>query len=326
MKLIDLVKQHKNRMVMPLMGFPGIQLTETNIKQNLFDGELHFKTIQSLANRFQPDVVFSMMDMTVEASALGLQVQHPLNEAPSVIAHPVKELSDLAQFEDIDFLAGKKLQAFLDTIRFMSKHLDRLSGAYVIGPLSLAGLMIGVTDLALATVDQPALVTNAVELSTKLIQLYAQELTKAGADMICVLEPTAVLLSPRSYRKYCGQAIQTLIAGLDCSSILHVCGDSKHLLKELSQSGAQGLSLDSLVDFRTAIQIIPEDVVYIGNIDPVRIMVNGTTETVTEATHNLLLEMKPYPNAILSTGCDLPPETPLENINALMKTARNFEY
>ncbi len=325
MTLIDLVKQHKHRLVMPLMGFPGIQLTETNIKQNLFDGELHFKTIQSLANRFQPDVVFSMMDMTVEASALGLQVEHPLNEAPSVISHPVHKVSDLAQFKDIDFLADKKLQAFLDTIRFMSKRLDTFSGAYVIGPISLAGLMIGMTNLALATVDQPELVKQTVELSTRLIQTYAHELVNAGADMICVLEPTAVLLSPRAYRKYCSQPIQTLFASLDCPSILHVCGDSKHLLKELSQSGAQGLSLDSLVDFRTAIQTIPEDVVYIGNIDPVRIMINGTPETVSEATQKLLLEIQPYQNAILSTGCDLPPETPLENINALMQTARSFE-
>ena len=60
----------------------------------------------------------------------------------------------------------------------------------------------------------------------------------------------------------------------------------------------------------------------IGNIDPVRVMVNGSPEDVKVAVRELCTDMQPYPNFILSTGCDLPLETPLENITAFMEAGR----
>jgi uroporphyrinogen decarboxylase len=37
---------------------------------------------------------------------------------------------------------------------------------------------------------------------------------------------------------------------------------------------------------------------------------------------DLLGKMSPYPNFVLSTGCDLPQETPLANIRAFVEAGR----
>jgi uroporphyrinogen-III decarboxylase len=87
-------------------------------------------------------------------------------------------------------------------------------------------------------------------------------------------------------------------------------------------TGAEGLSLDSVVDFPAVAASLPPEVVLIGNVDPVGVMRDGTPAAVRAAVTSLCDSMRRYPNYILSTGCDLPPDTPFENIAAFMETGR----
>ena len=70
---------------------------------------------------------------------------------------------------------------------------------------------------------------------------------------------------------------------------------------------------------------LPEEVVLIGNINPTKTMALGNTEEVRKEVHELLQVMRRYPNFILSTGCDLPQDTPIENIKVFMETGRGYE-
>ena len=66
-------------------------------------------------------------------------------------------------------------------------------------------------------------------------------------------------------------------------------------------------------------------VVVIGNINPSATILHGKPDQVKEEVNELLDEMESYPNFILSTGCDLPQETPYENIKAFMDAGRNYK-
>ena len=83
-----------------------------------------------------------------------------------------------------------------------------------------------------------------------------------------------------------------------------------------------GLSLDSVMNFKKLKKIIPKEIVLIGNLDPVKIFLQSTPDEVVEATRSLKDNMKDTDNFILSSGCDIPLNTPLENIEAFMKAAR----
>ena len=90
------------RPIVPLMGYPGLQLTKTTMKQNQFNHIVQFQSLSRLYDRFQPDAMFFMMDLSVEASALGLAVRFPLEETPSVEHHPVNTREDLDKFSKIE--------------------------------------------------------------------------------------------------------------------------------------------------------------------------------------------------------------------------------
>jgi uroporphyrinogen decarboxylase len=61
-----------------------------------------------------------------------------------------------------------------------------------------------------------------------------------------------------------------------------------------------------------------------GNIDPVSVFKDGTPETMRQTVNELLDAMRPYPNFVLSSGCDTPPHTPVENINSFFEALNDY--
>ena len=83
---------------------------------------------------------------------------------------------------------------YIETMRLMAHYIDGLNGAYVIGPFSLAGLLMGATEAAIATVTEPELLHEVLRFCSGVISRYARELERAGADMLAILEPSASFL------------------------------------------------------------------------------------------------------------------------------------
>ena len=67
------------------------------------------------------------------------------------------------------------------------------------------------------------------------------------------------------------------------------------------------------------IKEVPPTALAMGNLDPVSLFKDGTPEQMHKATHDLLEKMRQYPNFVLSSGCDTPPHTPIENVNEFFK-------
>ena len=321
-RLIDVVKAHDGVMAVPLMGFPGIQLSDTSLRENTFNWVSQFSSLLALQTRFQPDGLFFFMDLSVEANALGLQVRFPRDESPSVEEHPIKSAADLDELTKGDITADGRAMVYIQTMRLMKRHLNTVCGGYVVGPFSLAGLLMGASEAAMATVMAPDDLYAVLRYCTEVIKKYVAALDAAGADTIAILEPTGGLLSPRDYIKFSGQYVAEIIAEMKALPILHICGQTTKLLPVMCETGAQGLSLDSMVNFPEVAKTVPSDVVLIGNLDPVAVMKQETPNGVYKAGVELIEAMKPYPNFIYSTGCDLPPDVPLANLDAFFAAAR----
>jgi uroporphyrinogen decarboxylase len=325
--------QDHRRLVAPLVGFPGCDLTSYSIKIAQQNHGIHYTCIRSLVEILQPDVAFMMMDLSVEANALGLPVRFPLHESSSVERHPIDKLDELDDLRRISVLQDARIQSYIKTVEMMSIGLgdNLLKGAYVIGPFTLAGLLESAERAAMDAILDPKRLEILCEFTTEIIQEYARAMINAGADLICILEPTAVILGPEQFRKFSGYYVHHIIESFKYSNvetIYHICGNTMHLVQEMADTGVVALSLDSAetgVDLAKAARMVSDETVIIGNISPTRVMKDGSVEKVTAATRSLLEQMRPYPNFILSTGCDLPPGTPLDNLKAFMRIGRDFK-
>jgi uroporphyrinogen decarboxylase len=90
------------------------------------------------------------------------------------------------------------------------------------------------------------------------------------------------------------------------------------------KTGCAGISIDSMVNMEDTIKRLPDDILLIGNIDPVNSVAFATKEELIKAVNSLLKTMEQRSNFVLSTGCDLPPETSLENLTMFIDLAKDY--
>jgi len=322
--LLNRIQTAPRRLAAPLAGFPACQLTSTNLRENYFDSQQHVRSILALAEKVRPDIIFPMMNLSIEAGALGMPVNYPENESPTVTAHRVDEDCDLAPFREIDIFGDPHVRNHLAVVKALSEQSEVPVCAYTAGPYTLAGLLMSAMEISMATLEDPERVHEVLDLCIGVIVRYAKALAEAGADAVCMLDPTAMMLSPSGYDEFAGGPVKEAVKALRVPVILHVCGDTTHLIENMAATGVQALSLDYAVNFAQVAGRVPDDVVLMGNIDPVNVMRSGTPESVASATKALLDSVPNFKNFLPSNGCDLPPDTPVENIVAFNDTIKNW--
>ena len=319
------------RLLAPLIGLPGVRLAGTTVKLAQQNSSVHAAVLSAIIETFAPDFIFPLMELAVEANALGRRTSVPLNEPPTVLPDGF-ELSELSALESVDVRADARALAYCETIR-RTVELSPPSvtvGGYVTGPYTLAALIMGAEEAAIATKLRTGELQLLLRLARRTIDAYLRMLTDAGARAICILEPTAVMLGPAEFQACSADHVSVLRAACDragATSILHVCGNAMHLIDRMVETGVDGLSLDSAeagVKLGQVLRRIPDTTVILGNISPTSTMLFGTPEQVSREVTDLGRLLQDFPNFILATGCDLPLETPLENIRAFMQAGRHL--
>ncbi len=327
--MIALARHERRRLVAPLIGFPGLSITGCTIKLAQQNYGEHFRVMRAIAETVKPDMVFPLMDLAVEANALGRYTVFPKAESATVMKDTFS-VGDLAASEQINISFDTRLLGYVETVKLMSIGLPRtiLKGAYVTGPYSLAALIMGADEAAMATILQPDALEAVCHFATEKIQHYVQLLIAAGAQVICILEPSAVMLGPDAFWRFSAAYVRHLVNSCrytGVGTIYHTCGNTMHLVGRMAESGVDAVSLDSPaagVDLPAVAESLAPEVIMVGNVNPTGTLLSGRPVDVEAETTDLLRRMDAYPNFVLSTGCDLPQETPLENIHAFMRAGR----
>lgn len=329
---VKLAAENNRRLVAPLIGFPGLNLTECTIKLAQQNYGEHFKVLKAIAKTFKPDAIFPLMDLSVEANALGRFTLFPKEESATVVKDTFK-LEDIAPPGHVNIAFDSRLIGYVETLKLMNIGLDSsiLKGAYVTGPYTLAALLMGADEAAMASVIKTEELLEICQFTTARIQEYIRLLISAGAQVICILEPSAVMLGPEQFEQFSAQYVKYLCNSFkytNAAFIYHICGNTMHLVEKMAESGVDALSLDSPeagVDLPEVARCLSDEVIIIGNISPIGNLLKGSPADVEKDVQSLLNKMEPYENFILSSGCDLPQETPVENILAFMNAARNYK-
>ena len=106
--------------------------------------------------------------------------------------------------------------------------------------------------------------------------------------------------------------------------IYHNCGNNTPMMiKSISSIGAMAYHFGNSIDLKVMLKAFDNDVAVMGNIDPAGVLKMGNPQEVYEKTRALILECKDYENFIVSSGCDIPPQTPWENIDAFFKAVKD---
>lgn len=306
------------------LGTAGAKLTGSTVRENLTDARTQFETLERSVYHFRPDGIGILADLSIEAEACGCEISFPEFGLPYVVTHPVKNNGDTLNLRLPDPGRDGRMPVVIETLRMLSRRFGLPIGGGGIGPYTLAGELAGAQELALGTITRPRFAHSLMEYTTGVVIDYNRAQLEAGADTVVIAEPAGSILSPRAFEEFSGGYLARIVDALPAPVTLHVCGDVGHLVEELVEAGPDGLSFDAPVDLTLVAEAVPPSIVMSGNLDPVDVVLGLKPPEIREATIELLDSMRPFPNFVLSTGCDIAPETPLENIECIVETVRGY--
>lgn len=319
--------QEKTRIAIPIMTHPGIELIGKKVIDAVKNGQVHSDAICALNEAFPAAAVTAIMDLTVEAEAFGANVVFSENEIPNVVGRLVSDFDSVNALE-VPSLDQGRVREYLKANRLTAERIkDKPIFGGCIGPFSLAGRLFDLSELMMAIYIEPETATLLLEKCTRFITSYILAMKETGVQGVILAEPAAGLISNDDCKIYSTEYVKRIVDTVQddtFSVILHNCGNTGHCTEAMLMSGAFALHFGNKADMVEALETCPADKPVLGNIDPVGVMQMASPDQVREATKKLLEATANYPNFILSTGCDVPPHTPIENIKAFYGALEDF--
>ena len=318
---------NSQRIAIPIMTHPGIECIKKSVKDAVTNGYIHFEAIQSLDKMYHSSACTIMMDLTVEAEAFGADVIFPEDEIPTVTGRLLSDNESVIQLKVPDMSAGR-IQQYLLANKLAAQHItDKPVFGGCIGPFSLAGRLFDLSEFMMLCYSEQDTAKVLLSKCKDFLKYYCREIKKQGVNGVIIAEPAAGLLSPEGCEEFSSVYIKEIVDDVQdnyFAVILHNCGNKGHCTDAMVTTGAYGYHFGNQMDMTTALEQCPEDVLVMGNLDPSGLFRSASSEEMRKATLELLEKTSKYPNFVLSSGCDIPPHIPKENIQAFYEALRDF--
>lgn len=318
---------NSQRVAIPIMTHPGIEYISKTVRDAVTNGQVHYEAIQALCNKYPSAAATVIMDLTVEAEAFGAEIVFPENEVPSVSG---RLLADEAAIESLEVPALNKgrIPQYLKANMLAARNInDRPVLAGCIGPYSLAGRLYDMSEMMMLLYINPEAAVALLRKCTDFILRYCMALKATGVNGVMMAEPAAGLLSNDDCRQYSAVFIKEIVDKVqdkNFSVVLHNCGNTGHCTPAMVHTGAAAYHFGNKIDMVEALKEVPADALAMGNLDPVSLFKMATPEKMKAETLRLLEATAKYSNFVLSSGCDTPPHTPSENIEAFFDALNEF--
>lgn len=322
----EVIAQDKKK-GMPILSFPGAKILNVTVDELVKDGHLQALCMESIAKKYDMGMAVSLMDLSVEAEAFGSPVQFETEEVPTVREALIHDEEEAEELKVPAVGAGRTGECVKGIREACERITDRPVFAGIIGPYSLAGRLLDMTEIMILCYEEPEMVETVLEKATEFLIAYAKAFKDAGANGVVMAEPAAGLLSPSLMEEYSNPYVKKVREAVEDDSFVvmyHNCGNIEPLLGQIRDVDAKAYSFGNAIDMEKALEVIPQDRLVIGNIDPAGVLRNGTPEVVREETRKLLERCSKYPNFVIASGCDIPPMTPFENMDAFFETIEEF--
>lgn len=304
----------------------GIPLTEC-----LKSGELMAESHLVAWRAFGHDMILVENGTAGMAQAMGCGVVFSNETAPRVVDPVLKDLADIDKLRIPDPEKDGLLPELLKAVGILRREIgDRvfIMGRADQAPLALAAAIRGHEQFLLDMAsEEPEVIERLADVCLEATTRYALALRDAGAHGTSVGEFGSDAISPAMYRRFALPRLKRFFSAMrsaDFPAALHQCGNTASVLPEMVESGASILELDPKTDMRTAKEATAGRTAVLGMVDPANILHRGTPAQVREKSIEALRVLAPGGGFILGPGCALVPETPDENVAALIECASEY--
>ncbi|MFN2498888.1 MAG: uroporphyrinogen decarboxylase [Pyrinomonadaceae bacterium] len=275
------------------------------------------------AERLGVDAAIIFADILLPLEPMGLQLEFTKSDGP-VIHNPVRSAQDVDQLIELEDV---------DALEFVFEAIRQTRGALrndlpIIGfagaPFTLASYIVEggssknyVHTKSLMYNDSGAWHSMMTLISRALVK-YLNAQVKAGAQALQLFDSWVGCLSPDDYRQYVLPHTRNVIGGINSEvPVIHFGTGTGELLKLISEAGGNVIGIDWRVPLAEGWQRIGYDKAVMGNLDPVALFAN--LDHIRSQAKLILDQAGGRPGHIFNLGHGILPETPVENVIALVE-------
>jgi MtaA/CmuA family methyltransferase len=267
-------------------------------------------------------------DMGIEAEALGCEINYYGHRDGILYPTISKKVSEKVVDADVrippDLAKAGRIPVVTEAIRLLKKEVgDEVAiGAWTLGPHLVAAQIIDMGDMAKQMFKNPDLVNKILDITTEVVISLAGIYKEAGADFVTIREmgAGADILSPALFERMVVPHLKQVFASIASPNVLHICGSTDQIIEFMGDCGADAISVEERNHVVESRQKLGPDACILGNIAGYNTMVTGKPEDVERDVKEAIANGV---NAIWP-GCDVWPEAPRENWEALLAATKKY--
>lgn len=333
-ELIFKTLRHEKTTELPWVPFSGVhagKIIGCTAEEVLRDEDTLVKAVLAANKLYIPDGLPVLFDLQVEAEILGCDLLWAKNNPPSVKSHPLEGAAkSLPCSCKIPTEESGRLPMILSAMRRIKAEIGDEVALYglICGPFTLASHLRG-SDIFMDMMNDSAYVKDLVNFCAEVAIQMSKMYIEAGMDVIAVVDPLVSQVSPKHIEKMLSEGFKAVfdyIRDRGAYSSFFVCGNATKQIEVMCQMNPDGISVDENVNLAKAKEVTDQYNVTIGgNIPLTTTMLHGTQEDNMKGVIDLLDSIEDHHNLIVSPGCDMPYDTPIENTVACAEAVKHTD-
>ena len=315
----------------PLFGTGAVTSTKITVRDYYKGGVLMAKAQIASFGKYKFDSVELGAPCAAFAEAMGAKVFYPEYDVPWIEEPLVKDREDLRKLRPTNPKKDGKFPEFLEALKIIIDEIgDEVDvSCGLMAPFTLAQELRGAKQICKDIYEDPELVHELLSVCLESCLRSIDAVKKIGGTT-GLGDPSASgsIISPLQYKEfalpYTKKAADRINKYGEKLS-LHICGETRDRWELMADSGADLLSLDSVVDLEEAKKKVGDRVVLMGNVRSVSTLLKGTPQEVELEVKQCIRKAFDNPRGyVVSSGCDTPINTPSENLLAMINAVRKY--
>ncbi|MFW6338034.1 MAG: uroporphyrinogen decarboxylase family protein [Alkalispirochaetaceae bacterium] len=322
--------KHESTDKVPWVPFAGVhagKLIGETARTVYTDEAALIRSLEEVHKLYRPDGQPIMFDLQIEAEFLGCELLWSEDAPPTVTTHPLEGSDEIP--ETLPTGNEGRLEMALNATRHMKETVGNDTALYGLfcGPFTLASHLRG-TNIFMDMFDDPEYVARLLDYTTKVGETMAKLYVDAGADVIASVDPLVSQISPDHFQEFLSEPYTRLFDSIrerGAFSSFFVCGDATRNIEVMCKTGPDGISIDENINMAEAKKTTDKyNVTIAGNIPLASVMLFGNQQDNMKVVIDEL-DSVDHHNLIVSPGCDMPYDTPIENTVACAQAVQETE-
>lgn len=303
----------------PFVGVHGAKLIGINATEYLQSEEHIFNGVSKAIEEYKPDGIPVVFDLQMEAEILGCKLAWADENPPAVVSHPLLDGISLDELKVPQKTDGRIELTLNAAKRLRAEYPDVALYGLITGSFTLALHLLG-TDIFMKMMEDPDSMNQLLAFTNEVGKAMAEYYIEAGCDIIAVVDPMTSQIDPTSFETFVTPFAKELFGHIRAKGALgsfFVCGHAQQNIEAMCGCKPDNISIDENIPLDYVKEVaLKHNISFGGNMKLTVVMLMGDKNDVQENALDCM-DLGGNKGFILAPGCDLPMDTPIENVKAV---------